>query len=151
MTQIYLPTSAGMVDVRVWRLNIAAGEYDPRLMVGRNEANGAWTVFVKTGPTTPPHPVLHLGWDVSELPHPDDLKKRLYQMDTVRHGEKILERMNRKNEEIRKHNARAADEATELAAEALAWGHSRMTNRIENKRVSVKMNETADRRRNSTR
>src|SRR5690348_15009669 len=140
-----------MVDVRVWRLNIAAGEYDPRLMVGRNEANGAWTVFVKTGPTTPPHPVLHLGWDVSELPHPDDLKKRLYQMDTLRHGEKILERMNRRNEEIKREQRRASDEAIELAAEAMAWGHSRMTNRIEGKRISVKLNEKAENRQGITR
>src|SRR5690348_13236244 len=114
LTQIYLPTSAGAVDIRVWRLNQAAGEYDPRLMVGRNEVNGAWTVFVKTGPVTPPHPVLHLGWDVSELPHPDDLKRKLYQMDTLRHGEQILERMNRKNAEIEKQNRRAADEATDM-------------------------------------
>lgn len=150
MPQIYLPTSAGMVDIRVWRLNEAANEYDPRLMVGRNEQNGAWAVFIKTGPMTPPHPVLHLGWDESELPHPDDLKRKLYQTDTMRHGQQILDRMNRKNEEIRKQEARAADEATELAAEALAWGHARMTNRIEGKRISVKLNEKAKNRQRVT-
>lgn len=151
MPQIYLPTSAGMVDIRVWRLNEAANEYDPRLMVGRNEQNGAWAVFIKTGPLTPPHPVLHLGWDVSELPHPDDLKRKLYQTDALRNGEQILDRMNRHNEELKKPYRDAADQATELAAEALAWGHSRMTNRIGGKRISIKMGEKERNRRHTTR
>lgn len=151
MPQIYLPTSAGMVDIRVWRLNEAANEYDPRLMVGRNEDNGAWTVFIKTGPLTPPFPVLHLAWDVSELPHPEDLKRKLYQMDTVRHGEEVLDRMNRHNEELKRPYREAADEGSAIAAEALAWGHSRMTNQIDRKRISVKMNEKAKNRQGTTR
>jgi len=143
---IWLPTSSGMVNIRVWRLNQAAAEYDPRLMVGRNEIHGDWVVYMKMGPLSPPHPVLHLGFDESELPEPEDLKRKLYRMDTVRHGEKILDDMIRHNDRLEAEQRRAADEATELAAEALAWGANKMTNYVEGKQVSVKLNEKAHRR-----
>ncbi len=149
---IWLPTSSGMVDLRVWRLNEAAKEYDPRLMVGRNEQNGYWTVYVSTGPLTPPFPVLALSRDESELPDPEGLKRKLYQMDTVRHGSKMLDAMNRHNDDILKEKYRdPADEATDEMADAFAWGLSRMTNDIGKKRISVKMNEPAHRRRLTTR
>lgn len=146
--QIWLPTSSGMVDLRVWRLNEAAKEYDPRLMVGRNEHNGYWTVYITTGPLTPPHPVLALDRDEAKLPDSEGLKRKLYQMDTVRHGQKMLDDMNRHNEELKYEKwGYAADQATDEMAEVFAWGTSRMTNDIGKKRISIKMNEPAHRRR----
>lgn len=135
-----------MVNIRVWRLNEAANEYDSRLIVGRDERSGYWTVYMKNGPTKPPHPVLALARDEADLPDPEGLKRKLYQMDTVRHGAKILDDINRHNAEIEARERRASDEATELAAEAMAWGTYRMTNDIGRKRVSVKMNEKAKNR-----
>lgn len=149
---IWLPTSSGMVDLRVWRLNEAAKEYDPRLMVGRNEQNGYWTVYISTGPLTPPYPVLALDRDEAKLPDPEGLKRKLYQMDTVRHGQKMLDDMNKRNEKLQyEQTGRAADEATDEMAEAFAWGMSRMTNDIRKKQISIKMNEPAHRRRLTTR
>lgn len=150
--QIWLPTSSGMVDLRVWRLNEAAKEYDPRLMVGRNEHNGYWTVYIAQGPLSPPHPVLALSQDESQLPDPEGLKRKLYQMDTVRQGSKMLDDMNRRNEKLKHEKwGYAADEATDEMADAFSWGLSRMTNDIGKKRISIKMNEPAHRRRLTTR
>jgi hypothetical protein len=141
-----------MVNIRVWRLNEAAKEYDSRLMVGRNEQNGYWTVYIAMGPLQPPFPVLALTRDEGDLPEPEGLKRKLYQMDTVRHGSKMLDDMNRHNEQLKYDKwGRAADDATEEMADAFAWGHSRMTNDIGKKRISIKMNEPAHRRRLTTR
>lgn len=149
---IWLPTSSGMVDLRVWRLNEAVKEYDPQLSVGRNELNGYWTVYIAQGPLKPPHPVLALGRDESQLPDPEGLKRKLYQMDTVRHGQKLLDDMNRRNEKLQyEQTGYAADQATDEMAEGFAWGLSRMTNDIGKKRISVKLNEPAHRRRLTTR
>ena len=150
MSSIWLPSSAGMVNIRVWRLNQAAAEYDPRLMVGRNEQNGFWTVYIKNGADKPPFPVLALTRDEADLPHPDDLKRKLYEMDSVRHGEEMLHRINRQNEALEKANRYAADQATELAAEALKWGYDRMTNDIHRKGISVKLNDKAKNRQRMT-
>ena len=140
MSAIWLP-GAGMVDLRVTRLDRAAKDYDERLAVGRNEQNGRWAVFIRTARGTfPPldlYPVLDLGLDVERLPHPDDLQKRLYESDTRRHGARILERMNRENEAIKKEHARIADDATYQAAEALVWAGRRLENDISRRHVRV--------------
>lgn len=122
MSAIWLPGSRGVVDSRVWRLNEAAKEYDPRLMVGRNEENGAWAVFIERERPQEPFPVLHLGFDEAELPEPEALKRRLYEADAVRHGSRILEKMNADNERRKQPFRDAADDATWNAAEALEWG-----------------------------
>lgn len=135
---------------------IAASEYDPRLTIGQDQNSGQWAVLIKLERGTLPemgdmYPVFGLGYDPSEFPHPEDLKKRLYQADSVRHGYEMLDKMNAENERLRKEMARPADDATGTAAEALLWGQNQMTNDIRRKRVSVAMNETAERRHLRTR
>lgn len=128
MSAIWLPTARGMVDSRVWRLSQAAREYDERLSVGRNEKNGNWTVYIARERGKDPYPVMNLGPHVEMLPTPDELKVKLFNGDTVRHGTKILEDIDRNNDAIQDEYARKADEGIEALAEAQVWAHRRLSN-----------------------
>lgn len=135
MSALWLPTAAGMVDSRIWRLSEAAREYDDRLMVGRNEDNGTWSVYILRG-RDKPYPVLHLGFHVEDLPSPEELKRRLYAADTSRHGTKILEELNRHNDELKLGRELRAQEADAILAEAQVWAHRRLSNNV-NKVIKV--------------
>ena len=135
MSTLWLPTAAGMVDSRVWRLSEAAREYDDRLTVGRNEDNGMWSVFIMRS-RDKPYPVLHLGASVDELPTPDELKVRLYKADTRRHGTAILDELNRHNDELKREREIRAQEADAILAEAQVWAHRRLSNNV-NKVIKV--------------
>lgn len=145
MSAIWLPTSRGVVDSRVWRLNEAAREYDERLSVGRDERIGAWSVFIAVGPMEPPHPVLFLGYEGEELLSPDDLKRRLYEADTARHGTAILDALNKHNEQLKAEGRSRADDATGIAAEAMAWGH-RQVSTNPHKAVKLVLGDKAEHR-----
>jgi hypothetical protein len=118
-----------MVDSRVWRLSEAAREYDSRLMVGRNEDNGTWSVFIMRA-RDKPYPVLHLGFHMDELPTPEELRVRLYNADTRRHGTKILEDLNRHNDNMKLEVELRAQEADAILAEAQVWAHRRLSNNV---------------------
>lgn len=153
---LWLPDGRGTVDIRVWRCMNAAREYDARLTIGQDQTDGQWAVYIKLERGTLPEmddlfPIFGLGRDPEEFPHPEDLKKRLYESDTVRQGDELLDKLNRENERLKKEQAYEADEASGIAAEALAWGTSQMTNDISKRRISVAMNETAERRHMRTR
>lgn len=120
--RLYVP-GQGMLSVAESRAKRAVEEYDERLMLARHELTGDWCVFLQNGPFGEPYPVIGLGQD---LPHPDDIKKRLYQADAVRRGEEILDQINRHNESIQQRIEDAASEGSGIAAEALEWGFRRM-------------------------
>src|SRR6478609_1309476 len=104
MSSIYLP-GRGMVSLRVTALDRAAREFDERLRVGKNEETGDWCVFIQMARGTfPPHdlyPLYGMGPNEHALPEPHELKKKLYETDTVRHGDELRQRMNRENEELK--------------------------------------------------
>ena len=135
MSALWLPTAAGMVDSRIWRLSEAAREYDDRLSVMRNEDNGGWAVYIMRA-RDKPYPVLHLGHNVDTLPTPDELKVRLYKADTRRHGTKILEEMNAGNDALKLEREVRAQEADAILAEAQVWAHRRLSNNV-NKVIKV--------------
>lgn len=104
------------------RVDTAVREYDERLYFRRNPDTNDWCVYIKTE-LDAGIPVLGFG---DTIPHPDDALKKLYLTDTMRHGEKLLDDMNRRNESIRKEKLRGAEEASGEAAEVLEWGHRKM-------------------------
>ena len=110
---IWIP-GKGEYDIRVWRVDNAVREYNERLMFGRNEDTGDWCVFIKAPHPQDPIPVLGFG---SEIPHPDDAVKRLYESDTLRHGDAILKQVIREQKEYRDRLDYAADQATQDSAE----------------------------------
>lgn len=95
----------------------AVKQYDERLVLGQHQVSGEWVIFVEKGPLDgAPFPVLGLG---RELPHADEITKRLFQSDTRRHGDTILREMNRRNEDRRKALDKPADDATGILAEGV--------------------------------
>jgi len=94
-------------------------DYDPDLILGRIEQTGVWTVFVKNGPNGMPFPVFELG---RELPSYDRIQKMLYESDVRRHGHKIVEQVQRRNDAAAKRLDDAGHEAAEETAEYIEHG-----------------------------
>src|SRR5690242_883306 len=98
----------GDLTVGEERIKRVIQEYDERLVLARHEITGDWVVFITVDRDTL-YPVIGLG---PELPtDPEDVKRRLYETDAARHGTKILDQINRRNDDIRKARAQASDEA----------------------------------------
>jgi hypothetical protein len=115
-TKIWLP-GIGYADVGMASLDRAVQEYDPMLRFGRNEETGQYCVFmVKRGEA--PLPVLGF----NELPSQDHVMRRLYQSDSVRHGKRLLDDIERHNRDLEKTREAAAVEAEGQLAEAIEWG-----------------------------
>lgn len=98
----------------------AVEEYDPELMLGQDRRSGDWVVLIKRDP---PYPVFGLG---PTLPSPDEIKRRLYQADTKRHGGKLADELDRANERAKQELRDRADDATGEVAEALDWGFRKL-------------------------
>lgn len=111
-SKIWVPDSHS--DKQIISLSRAAREYDERLFFGRNEDNGQWAVFMKMEHGQDPVPVLGFGF---ELPTGEELVAKLWQYDTRRHGDRILDRMNQHNEQRKRELEAAADEATDIFVE----------------------------------
>lgn len=115
-SKIWLP-GFGMADVGMASLDKAVQEYDELLRFGRNEETGQYCVFmVKRGEA--PLPVLGF----NELPSVERVMRRLYETDTMRHGRRLLDQIERHNRELEKANEAAAVEAEGHLAEAIEWG-----------------------------
>lgn len=126
---IYLP-GAGMVNLAARRVVQAVRDYDERLLFGRNEETGLWTVFIKMDTAYPGDTMEIGGYKVlpilafqgSDPPHPDDVTKALWERDALRRGEEILDDINRRNKDIQNRYEQAASDGAGIAAEAFEWG-----------------------------
>jgi len=120
---IWLPGS-GVVPVGSINASKAVEDYDPSLMLGRNEQTGDWHVFVKDGPHDhQPFPVMYIG---PELPPYDALQALLYKNDVRRHGEKIVHAIERRKAAERERlDKQHRDENAEVA-EHIEWGMRQM-------------------------
>jgi hypothetical protein len=116
-----------MVNPAAMRVNDAVKEYDERLRFGFNQANGDWIVYILMPRDfdaayyiegQPVYPVLGVG---TEIPHPEDILKRLYRADTLRNGEAILDKMNKDNDYLRKQRANEMAEFDEEMAERIEF------------------------------
>lgn len=128
MSSLYVP-GRGMVNLAATRVDRAVNEYDERLLFAQNPENQQWCIMIKLPPdhvagdgivldgTTRVLPILGF----QDIPHPEDALKRLYQTDTMRWGEEILNQINRHNDEVKAEKEREASDASGEAAEALEW------------------------------
>jgi len=116
--QIWLP-GVGAISMDEKRAAEAVEEYDADLMLGQNRETGDWCAFLPGNRASEgqPFPVFNFG---QELPHPDDIKRRLYQHDIRRQGRQILDQLDRIYEEEQAAIAAKASEGSELVAEAIA-------------------------------
>lgn len=111
----------GDTTVGVAAIQHVLDEYDERLVLARHEYTGDWVVFIKIN-RDDLYPVLGLG---PTLPSPEEVGRKLYESDAARHGTKLLDQVNRHNEEIRKRNRAAAIEKDGEVAEHLEWAYRR--------------------------
>lgn len=112
----------GMVDSDVLSVERVINEYDERLYFDRNPETGQYCVYLKTVPSEPDLPIF--GWDY--VPDGEAALRRIYQADALRHGEEILDQIDRANTEKTRPYDEAVDEATGQLAEAFEWGFRKM-------------------------
>jgi hypothetical protein len=108
-----------MVDSGMLAVDKAVSEYDERLYFEHNPETNQWCIFLKTIPSEPDLPLL--GWD--EIPNVDVALRRLYNADSLRHGEKILNDMKRHNKAIDKKYADKTSDGAGQVAEVLEVMH----------------------------
>lgn len=100
-------------------------EYDSDLVLGQNQETGDWIVFMrKGGPDGGPFPVLGFG---RRLPAADEVQRRLYETDVRRHGKKIFEQIQRRNDKVLADNKAANDDKLTEAADAFVWAHRKLS------------------------
>jgi hypothetical protein len=98
----------------------AVADYDPDLMLGRNNTTGEWAVLMKNGPHDgQPFPVYSLG---KELPSYSEIQRKLYESDVRRHGHKIVEQIQRRTEARKKQLDTVGHEASAESAEVIEHG-----------------------------
>lgn len=126
---IWLP-GEGVVSLDIKRAQRTVKEYDERLELAQHEVTRDWVVFIKLA-NGMLYPVLGFGKNV---PSPDALKERLYKSDTLRHGSKILDDVNRRNAAVEAEYDKSFKEDCDTTAEAFEWGYRKLginpTNRI---------------------
>lgn len=115
MSSIWIP-GKGEYDVRAYRVDKAVREYNERLSFERNPDTGDWCVYIRM--PSPEPPVALMGFQ-DQIPEPDAVVKRLYETDSLRHGEKILNEVLKSQEMFKKHKEYLADEATGESAERI--------------------------------
>lgn len=84
--KIYIP-GRGSVDSDVYKVDVAVRKYNDRLSFGLNEDTQEYCVFMRMPRPEPDLPILGFG---RMVPHPDAACKKLWESDTMIHGDKIL-------------------------------------------------------------
>jgi hypothetical protein len=115
MSSIWVP-GKGEYDVRAYRVDKAVSEYNERLSFEKNPHTGDWCVFIRM--PSPEQPVALMGFE-DQIPEPDVVVRRLYESDSLRHGEKIYNEAVKSQEAFKAHKRYLADQASEESAEVL--------------------------------
>lgn len=123
--QIYIP-GRGSVDSNVFKVDQAVNKYNERLSFGLNEETQEYCVFMRMPSPEPLLPILGFG---RVVPHPDLACKRLWESDTMIHGDKILNDILKSQEAYRatlRYNAeQASGDSSERVEQFLRGkGHS---------------------------
>ncbi len=114
MTDIWTP-GHGLVPAHIRSAMKAVEEYDADMSIGRDERTGNWVVLLERGPQGA-FPVLGLG---TELPAPEEIKKRLYMSDVRKRGREIVADIERHNQRQRDALRAKTHEAGGEVAEAM--------------------------------
>lgn len=111
--KIYIP-GRGSVDSDVYKVDRAVNQYNDRLSFAFNEAGQDYCIFMRMPYPEPPIIILGFG---QQIPHPDEACKRLWESDTLIHGERILNDILKSQEEFKNAKRYAADQASGDSAE----------------------------------
>ena len=113
--KIYIP-GRGTVDSSVYKVDAAVRQYNERLSFKLNEDTQDYCIFMRMPYPEPDLPILGFG---REVPHPDLACKKLWESDTMIHGDKILKDILKSQEDFKNAKRYAADQATEDSAERI--------------------------------
>ena len=113
--RIYIP-GRGSVDSSVYKVDAAVRQYNERLSFGLNEDTGDYCIFMRMPRPEPNLPILGFG---TSVPHPDEACKKLWESDTMIHGDKILKDILKSQEEFKNAKRYAADQAASDSAERM--------------------------------
>ena len=111
--KIYIP-GRGSVDSGVYKVDRAVNQYNERLSFKLNEDTQEYCIFMRMPHPEPDLPILGFGRTV---PHPDVACKKLWESDTMIHGDKILNDILKSQEEFKKMLNYNADQASGDSAE----------------------------------
>ena len=114
---IYIPGHGEMSwdEIHVDR---AVKEYDERLFFARNADTWDWCVYISMPRPEEPYPIIGFG---KEVPSVDEVMRKVYNADTMRHGWQIFDDILRSQEEFKKEFEWSANEATEDSAERIEF------------------------------
>ena len=113
--KIYIP-GRGSVDSSVYKVDAAVRQYNERLSFKLNEDTQDYCIYMRMPYPEPDLPILGFG---REIPHPDLACKKLWESDTMIHGDKILNDILKSQEDFKNAKRYAADQATEDSAERI--------------------------------
>lgn len=124
MTNMWLPPSYLFRGLKA--VQDAVRQYDANLDFGKNEATGQWCVFLKHGTMagSKDNDLPILGF--SDIPHPDDVLKRLYQSDALRRGQEIVDDIQKHNDDLLAERESTYKDVDGNVAEHFAWGSRKM-------------------------
>tara|TARA_R110000822_G_scaffold159419_2_gene299062 strand:- start:382 stop:810 length:429 start_codon:yes stop_codon:yes gene_type:complete len=111
--KIYIP-GRGSVDSDVYKVDKAVNQYNERLSFRLNEDTGDYCIYMRMPRPEPDLPILGFGVSV---PHPDVACKKLWESDTMIHGEKILDDILKSQAEHKKRLQYDADQASSDSSE----------------------------------
>ena len=111
--KIYIP-GRGSVDSDVYKVDAAVRQYNERLSFGLNEDTQDYCIFMRMPHPEPTLPILGFG---REVPHPDAACKKLWESDTMIHGDKILNDILKSQEEYKAALRYNSDQASADSAE----------------------------------
>lgn len=111
--KIYIP-GRGSVDSGVYKVDAAVRQYNERLSFKLNEDTGDYCIFMRMPHPEPDLPILGFG---RTIPHPDEACKKLWESDTMIHGDKILNDILKSQEDFKNAKRYAADQASADSAE----------------------------------
>jgi hypothetical protein len=113
--KIYIP-GRGTVDSDVYKVDAAVRQYNERLSFKLNEDTQDYCIYMRMPYPEPDLPILGFG---REVPHPDLACKKLWESDTMIHGDKILKDILKSQEDFKNAKRYAADQASADSAERI--------------------------------
>ena len=111
--KIYIP-GRGSVDSGVYKVDAAVRKYNERLSFKLNEDTQEYCIYMRMPRPEPDLPILGFG---REVPHPDAACKKLWESDTMIHGDKILNDILKSQEEYKAALRYNSDQASADSAE----------------------------------
>jgi hypothetical protein len=119
MAKFFIP-GLGNVTRDEFLAHRACQDYDTRLSFKKNPKNGQYAIFVKLERGNewgvPEKPVLGFGY---EVPNPDEVRAKIYNADTWRHGQRHLDEMDARNAARKKESEMIRDAAAGDSAERI--------------------------------